>query len=347
MITHTVYSVRNSDVASVQLLNKGYYLENNNSVNFADYEFIPKLLTQIEKVIIGKRDVVKMLVAALLSGGHVLIEDVPGTGKTTLAMTLAKATSLSCRRVQFTPDVMASDITGFTMYNKESERFEYRNGLVMSNIFIADEINRTSPKTQSALLEAMEEKKVTVDGVAHKLPDPFMVIATENEFGYVGTYPLPEAQLDRFLIKLSVGYPTAEDEAMILYRRKNGDPIETVEPVCSADDITRCISAVRDTHIDAAIYKYIVDIVSATRNHPFVALGASPRASIALMRASQSVAFMDGRNYVTPEDVALMVNYVLPHRIHLTQEAKVKRVSVELVISEIMKAVRPPFKSNE
>ena len=309
MITHTVYSVRNSDVASVQLLNKGYYMENNNSVNFADYEFIPKLLTQIEKVIIGKRDVVKMLVAALLSGGHVLIEDVPGTGKTTLAMTLAKATSLSCRRVQFTPDVMASDITGFTMYNKESERFEYR--------------------------------------VAHKLPDPFMVIATENEFGYVGTYPLPEAQLDRFLIKLSVGYPTAEDEAMILYRRKNGDPIETVEPVCSADDITRCISAVRDTHIDAAIYKYIVDIVSATRNHPFVALGASPRASIALMRASQSIAFMDGRNYVTPEDVALMVNYVLPHRIHLTQEAKVKRVSVELVISEIMKAVRPPFKSNE
>ena len=174
-----------------------------------------------------------------------------------------------------------------------------------------------------------------------------MVIATENEFGYVGTYPLPEAQLDRFLIKLSVGYPTAEDEAMILYRRKNGDPIETVEPVCSADDISRCISAVRDTHIDAAIYKYIVDIVSATRNHPFVALGASPRASIALMRASQSVAFMDGRNYVTPEDVALMVNYVLPHRIHLTQEAKVKRVSVGLVISEIMKAVRPPFKSNE
>ena len=321
-----MYSVRNSDVASVQLLNKGYYMENNNSVNFADYEFIPKLLTQIEKVIIGKRDVVKMLVAALLSGGHVLIEDVPGTGKTTLAMTLAKATSLSCRRVQFTPDVMASDITGFTMYNKESERFEYRNGLVMSNIFIADEINRTSPKTQSALLEAMEEKKVTVDGVAHKLPNPFMVIATENEFGYVGTYPLPEAQLDRFLIKLSVGYPTAED---------------------SADDITRCISAVRDTHIDAAIYKYIVDIVSATRTHPFVALGASPRASIALMRASQSIAFMDGRNYVTPEDVALMVNYVLPHRIHLTQEAKVKRVSVGLVISEIMKAVRPPFKSNE
>ena len=321
-------------------------MDNNISNSFANYEFIPNLFEQIEKVIIGKRDVIKMLIAALLSGGHVLIEDVPGTGKTTLAMALARATSLSCRRVQFTPDVMASDITGFTMYNKESERFEYREGLVMSNIFIADEINRTSPKTQSALLEAMEEKKVTVDGTAHKLPEPFMVIATENEFGYVGTYPLPEAQLDRFLIKLSVGYPTAEDEAMILYRRKNGDPIETVEPVCSDDDIKSCIAAVRETHIDAAIYKYIVDIVAATRTHPFAALGASPRASIALMRAAQSTAFMDGRNYVTPEDVAIMVNYVLPHRIHLTQEAKVKRIGVDYVIDEIMKAVKPPFKGN-
>ena len=310
-------------------------------------QLMQKLSGEISKVIKGKGEAVQLILTALLAQGHVLIEDVPGVGKTTLAMALGKATGLSFRRAQFTPDVMASDITGFTMFNREENRFEYRSGLVMTNILLADEINRTSPKTQSALLEAMEEKRVTVDGVVHQLPEPFIVIATQNSQGYVGTFPLPEAQLDRFLIKLSVGYPTAEDEAMILYRRKNGDPIETVEPVCSADDITRCISAVRDTHIDAAIYKYIVDIVSATRTHPFVALGASPRASIALMRASQSIAFMDGRNYVTPEDVALMVNYVLPHRIHLTQEAKVKRVSVGLVISEIMKAVRPPFKSNE
>ena len=310
-------------------------------------QLMQKLSGEISKVIKGKGEAVQLILTALLAQGHVLIEDVPGVGKTTLAMALGKATGLSFRRAQFTPDVMASDITGFTMFNREENRFEYRSGLVMTNILLADEINRTSPKTQSALLEAMEEKRVTVDGVVHQLPEPFIVIATQNSQGYVGTFPLPEAQLDRFLIKLSVGYPTAEDEAMILYRRKNGDPIETVEPVCSADDITRCISAVRDTHIDAAIYKYIVDIVSATRNHPFVALGASPRASIALMRASQSIAFMDGRNYVTPEDVALMVNYVLPHRIHLTQEAKVKRVNVGLVISEIMKAVRPPFKSNE
>ena len=310
-------------------------------------QLMQKLSGEISKVIKGKGEAVQLILTALLAQGHVLIEDVPGVGKTTLAMALGKATGLSFRRAQFTPDVMASDITGFTMFNREENRFEYRSSLVMTNILLADEINRTSPKTQSALLEAMEEKRVTVDGVVHQLPEPFIVIATQNSQGYVGTFPLPEAQLDRFLIKLSVGYPTAEDEAMILYRRKNGDPIETVEPVCSSDDISRCISAVRDTHIDAAIYKYIVDIVSATRNHPFVALGASPRASIALMRASQSIAFMDGRNYVTPEDVALMVNYVLPHRIHLTQEAKVKRVSVGLVISEIMKAVRPPFKSNE
>lgn len=308
-------------------------------------ELISRLAEQISKVIVGKPTAVRLLIAALISGGHVLIEDVPGTGKTTLAMALAKATSLSCKRVQFTPDVMASDITGFTMYNKEAERFEYRSGLIMSNIFIADEINRTSPKTQSALLEAMEEKKVTVDGITHTLPSPFMVIATENEFGYVGTYPLPEAQLDRFLIKLSIGYPSPEDEVMILYSRKKANPLNDVVPICSPEDILACNETVKAIHIDAAIYKYIVDIVTTTRSHPSVALGASPRASIALMRAAQSIAFINARNFVTPEDIWTMAPYVLSHRIHLTQEAKIKHISVEFIIDEILKSVKPPFKS--
>lgn len=309
-------------------------------------ELMNELVKQIEKVIIGKETAVKMLITSLISGGHVLIEDVPGTGKTTLAMALSKATSLSCRRVQFTPDVMASDITGFTMYNKASERFEYRQGLIMTNIFIADEINRTSPKTQSSLLEAMEEKKVTVDGVAHTLPEPFMVIATENEFGYVGTFPLPEAQLDRFLLKLSLGYPDLKDEMMILHTRKISDPLDNIKPICSAADIIASTNAVKEIHIDPAIYKYIVEIVSTTRNHPFVSLGASPRASLALMRAAQSCAFMDGRDYVTPEDIAQMTTYVLPHRIHLTQEARVKHITVDNVIAEILKAIKPPFTGN-
>ena len=301
-------------------------------------ELMNELANQVQKVIIGKETAVKMLITSLISGGHVLIEDVPGTGKTTLAMALSKATSLSCRRVQFTPDVMASDITGFTMYNKATEKFEYRKGLIMTNVFIADEINRTSPKTQSSLLEAMEEKKVTVDGVSHALPEPFMVIATENEFGYVGTFPLPEAQLDRFLLKLSLGYPELKDEMMILHTRKIADPLDSVTPICSAEDIVACINAVKEVHIDPAIYKYIVEIVSATRNHPFISLGASPRASLALMRASQSCAFMDGRDYITPEDIALMTTYVLPHRIHL--------ITVDSIISEIMKAIKPPFTGN-
>jgi len=298
---------------------------------------------EIEKVIVGKRDVVTLLLIAMLSGGHVLIEDVPGVGKTTLAMALGKSMGLMCRRAQFTPDVMASDITGFTMYNKETNRFEYRQGLVMCNIFLADEINRTSPKTQSALLEAMEERTVTVDSKTHVLPSPFMVIATQNEVGYVGTYPLPEAQLDRFLMKISMGYPTLEQEIAIIADRRAENPLTNVTPICSKDDICDIIEGVREVNIEQSVYEYIVKIVASTRAHRSVMLGASPRASIALMRASQSCAFVSGRLYVIPEDVHKMAPFVLSHRLILTQEARIRKTDEQSVLKEIAGSVNPPY----
>jgi len=298
---------------------------------------------EIEKVIVGKRDIVTLLLIAMLSGGHVLIEDVPGVGKTTLAMALGKSMGLLCKRAQFTPDVMASDITGFTMYNKETNRFEYRQGLVMCNIFLADEINRTSPKTQSALLEAMEERTVTVDSKTHVLPAPFMVIATQNEVGYVGTYPLPEAQLDRFLMKISMGYPTLEQEIAIIADRRSENPLTNVMPICSKDDICDIIEGVREINIEQSVYEYIVKIVASTRAHRSVMLGASPRASIALMRASQSCAFVSGRLYVIPEDVYKMAPFVLSHRLILTQEARIRKTDEQSVLKEIVGSVNPPY----
>lgn len=302
-----------------------------------------QIADEVEKVIVGKREVVTMLLIALLSGGHVLIEDVPGVGKTTLATALGKATGLISRRAQFTPDVMASDITGFTMFNKEANRFEYRQGLVMTNILLADEINRAAPKTQSALLEAMEEQTVTVDGVPHKLPQPFMVIATQNELGYVGTFPLPEAQLDRFMMKISMGYPTLEQEIGIISSRQTSDPLEQVLPICTKEEIVSAMETVREINIEPSVYRYIVELVAASRNHAAVLLGASPRASIALMRAAQSYAFLNSRAYVVPEDVLRMTPYVLPHRIRLTQDAKMKHIEVMDVLREIAKSVKPPF----
>lgn len=303
-----------------------------------------KIIDEVEKVVVGKREVVKMLMIALLSGGHVLIEDVPGVGKTTLATALGKAAGLICRRAQFTPDVTASDITGFTMYNKDSGGFEYRSGLVMCNILLADEINRTTPKTQSALLEAMEEKTVTVDGTSYRLPRPFMVIATQNELGYVGTYPLPEAQLDRFLMKISMGYPSLEQEIEIIASRKQADPLKYVEPLSTKEEITACIAAVKQVEIEKSIYRYIVQLVSGTRGHKHVRLGASPRASLLLMRASQACAFLSGRGYVVPEDVLKMTPYVLEHRIQLTQDAKVRKIDTLSVLREVAKSVQAPYR---
>ncbi len=304
---------------------------------------LQQVADEVEKVIVGKRDVITMLLIALLSEGHVLIEDVPGTGKTTLATALGRATGLMSRRAQFTPDVMASDLTGFNMFNKETNRFEYRQGLVMTNILLADEINRATPKTQSALLEAMEEQNVTVDGVTHRLPDPFMVIATQNELGYVGTFPLPEAQLDRFMMKISVGYPTAEQEINMLASRQTDNPLDNIIPVCTKEEIVSLIDIVRQINIEPSVYKYIVDIVTATRNHASVQLGASPRASLALMRTAQSYAFLNGRAYVIPEDVLRMTPYVLPHRLRLSREGRHMHMDI---LREIVKSVKPPFTRN-
>ncbi len=307
-------------------------------------QLMKKLSAEISKVIKGKDEAVQLILTALLAQGHVLIEDVPGVGKTTLAMALGKATGLSFRRAQFTPDVMASDITGFTMFNREENRFEYRAGLVMTNILLADEINRTSPKTQSALLEAMEEKRVTVDGVVHELPNPFIVIATQNSQGYVGTFPLPEAQLDRFMIKISMGYPTVEEETGILLDRLGANPVSEIQPVMTAEQLAQCISEVRQVNFAESLCRYVAELSAATRNHGGVELGVSPRASLAIMQASRAFAYLDGRDYVVPEDIVRLMIPVFSHRIVLRQEMKMRRMSVTTVLQDAVSAVTPPVR---
>lgn len=307
-------------------------------------QLMQKLSGEISKVIKGKGEAVQLILTALLAQGHVLIEDVPGVGKTTLAMSLGKATGLSFRRAQFTPDVMASDITGFTMFNREENRFEYRSGLVMTNILLADEINRTSPKTQSALLEAMEEKRVTVDGVVHQLPEPFIVIATQNSQGYVGTFPLPEAQLDRFMIKISMGYPTVEEETGILLDRLGENPANEVRPVMTAEQLSACIAEVQQVNFAESLCRYVAELSAATRAHGGVELGVSPRASLAIMQASRAYAYLDGRDYVVPEDIVRLMIPVFSHRIVLRQEMKMRRMDVTTVLQDAVSAVTPPVR---
>ena len=307
-------------------------------------QLMQKLSGEISKVIKGNGEAVQLILTALLAQGHVLIEDVPGVGKTTLAMALGKATGLSFRRAQFTPDVMASDITGFTMFNREENRFEYRSGLVMTNILLADEINRTSPKTQSALLEAMEEKRVTVDGVVHQLPEPFIVIATQNSQGYVGTFPLPEAQLDRFMIKISMGYPTVEEETGILLDRLGENPANEVRPVMTAEQLSACIAEVQQVNFAESLCRYVAELSAATRAHGGVELGVSPRASLAIMQASRAYAYLDGRDYVVPEDIVRLMIPVFSHRIVLRQEMKMRRMDVTTVLQDAVSAVTPPVR---
>ncbi len=301
------------------------------------------IISNVEKVIIGKREAIELAVIALLCDGHVLIEDVPGVGKTSLVSAIARSINASFRRIQFTPDIMPSDITGFSLYNARTGDFEYRAGSVMSQIVLADEINRTSPKTQASLLEVMEEYQVTVDGVTYPVPRPFMVLATQNPVEYLGTYPLPEAQLDRFFLKLTIGYPNQADEVALLARHKLDDPLARLESVATNADIIAAQTNVRAVHMDDSLADYIVRLVSATRTHGDITLGASPRGSLSLYRAAQGYAYYSGRNYVIPQDIKRMTLPVLQHRLILRQEAKLNRVTPEAILAHILDNTTVPI----
>lgn len=301
-----------------------------------------KIVGNMSRVIVGKEGSARLMVIALASSGHVLIEDVPGIGKTTMANTMAKSVGLSFNRIQFTPDILPSDITGFTIFNQKTGEFEYRSGNIMSNVILADEINRTSPKTQASMLEVMEEKQVTVDGKTYKVPNPFMVIATQNPVEYMGTYPLPEAQMDRFMMKISMGYPSLSEEVEILYRFQESSPIRELTPVVTSEELLDLQQQAREVRMDQSLAGYIVDLITATRRHEHVMLGCSPRASISLFRASQAAALYEGRDYVIPEDIRDLAVHVLSHRLVLKQEAKIKRITNESIISEIIEDQKIP-----
>lgn len=303
---------------------------------------INKIVTEVKKAVIGKDTIIIKTLLAMLCKGHVLIEDIPGVGKTTLALAFSKALCLKHNRMQFTPDVLPSDVTGFNIYNKLKGIFEFREGAAFCNLFLADEINRTSSKTQSALLELMEEKNITVDGITYKLPEPYTVIATQNPIGSAGTHLLPESQLDRFMIKLSMGYPSSEGEIAILKSKYNSNPLDEVCQVANADIIIEIQNAVSNIFIDDKIYSYIVNIAAATRNHPYVKLGVSPRGTLALMNISKGIAIAMGRDYVIPDDVSYICRDVFSHRIVLSSKAKLNNKTADDIIRDILKSVPVP-----
>lgn len=296
---------------------------------------------EIKKAVKGKDEVIEKVLAAMLAGGHILLEDIPGVGKTTLAMAIAKSMSLSYKRVQFTPDVLPSDIVGFSMYNQDTKNFEYQQGAVYCNLFLADEINRTSPKTQSALLEVMEEGNVTVDGVTRPLPAPFTVIATENPLGSSGTQMLPESQLDRFMICLSMGYP--EHEAAIDILKENAKkPLSLLQEAISIEEFTALRQEINDMFVHDSIYEYIVTLVEATRTNPLFSMGASPRGSIALLRMAKAMAVFNGRDYVTPDDIRSVFFDVLGHRVKLSTKARAEGKNVKDALMELFAEVKVP-----
>lgn len=315
------------------------------SDNFSEKEYsraFSEIIRQVQKVIINKDSAVIKTLMAILAGGHILIEDVPGVGKTSLALAFSRAMELDYKRLQFTTDVLPGDVTGFSVFNKQTGKFEYKKGAAICNLFLADEINRASSKTQSALLEIMEEGSVTVDGVTYKLPQPYIVIATQNPVGSVGTQLLPESQLDRFMIKISMGYPDKKSEINILKGRQTENPLDSVQKVAQARDILKLQKIVAETYISNPVYEYIVELVSQTRTEPMIKLGLSPRGSIAVMKMAKACAFAKGRNFVIPDDVISVFPDVAAHRILLNPKAKATGVTDRKIIADIIRRVPVP-----
>lgn len=303
------------------------------------------MIQNMEQIIVGKREVIEHSLITLLAGGHLLLEDVPGVGKTTLAKTLAQTINCGFTRIQFTPDTLPSDVTGLSIYNMQTGKFEYSKGAIMNNIILADEINRTSPKTQASLLEAMEEKQVTVDGVSYPLAKPFMVIATQNPVDYLGTYNLPEAQLDRFMMKISIGYPQAGDEKVMADRFLSHQLAQRLEPVVDQETVLQMQKEAEEIKVSQDLVTYITKLVQETRKDSNIALGASPRATLALIRASQARAYLNGRNYCIPDDILKLIQPVISHRLILSPEARLSQTKIEKVLKSIISKVPVPVLS--
>lgn len=304
--------------------------------------YAAKILQEVQKAVVGKNEILAKVLMAILAGGHILLEDIPGVGKTTLALAFSRAMQLSCKRLQFTPDVLPADVTGFSVYQKATGKLVYQPGAVLCNLFLADEINRTSSKTQSALLEVMEEGRVTVDGITHETPKPFTVIATQNPVGSAGTQLLPESQMDRFMIRLSMGYPAMQDEVEILDRKRGGDPLLLVQPVANAQDMLAMQQQVQSVYCSRELLEYIVRLADATRESPLLKLGVSPRGSLAVARLARACAWLSGRDYVVPKDIRLIFSDACCHRVLLSPQAKLSGRTAGQILNDILQDTESP-----